>query len=418
MSFSVLSDAPAKRDLLNFNRYSEPLTSVLINPALETPFTISIFGSWGSGKSTLLHIIKRNLSKKNGNRFLFVEFNPWVYRREPNMLIPLLNCLHDALANNKITRIQQSADKIVDVLLHLGADLFLKSVSAGTIDLEKLEKLEKTYLNRRMQLDSQMRNLRLALAELAKTLGEEGTRIVFLIDDLDRCDPTEIIDVLESMKLFLDLENVVHILALDKEVIDRGIEVKYGKFAFGAGRSAVLGSEYLEKMIQMPVYLFPLHPEQVRGYIESIDASSCIGEYLELLVSSLSPNPRKIKRALNMLALTNQILDSSPDKYGKFDRFVTTALTILRIEEPELYLNAAVLPTLLPVLEDVYLEERSVSNADNFIDFGMDKTTIQAICEKYYRPSSYLAHIFKNPDRNFRLNAGQLKNHFSVVGGF
>jgi hypothetical protein len=53
----------------------------------------------------------------------------------------------------------------------------------------------------------------------------------------------DIIDLLESIKLFLDVEHIVHVLAVDKDVIDRGVEIKYSKFSFAPERKASLGAE-------------------------------------------------------------------------------------------------------------------------------------------------------------------------------
>jgi predicted KAP-like P-loop ATPase len=107
-------------------------------------------------------------------------------------------------------------------------------------------------------VQNQLRNLREALRIQAKALYDSGVTIVLLVDDLDRCDPTEIIDLLESVKLFLDVEHVIHVLAVGKEVIDPGVEVKYGKFTFSVERKATLGAEYLEKLIQKSQCIFIL----------------------------------------------------------------------------------------------------------------------------------------------------------------
>ena len=131
-------------------------------------------------------------------------------------------------------------------------------------------------------------------------------------------------DVLESMKLFLDVENIVHVLALDKEVVDRGVSMRYEKFTFFKDRGTTVGAEYLDKMIQMPVYLYPLHVGQIEAFIKALDRSENIIAQPPLLKETLSPNPRKIKRLLNMLAWTNFSLDMSED-VKDFDRSVTTA---------------------------------------------------------------------------------------------
>jgi hypothetical protein len=52
-------------------------------------------------------------------------------------------------------------------------------------------------------------------------------RIVVFVDDLDRCLPNNAPEVLESMKLFFDLEGFVFVVGLDQSVIERAIELKY-----------------------------------------------------------------------------------------------------------------------------------------------------------------------------------------------
>ena len=52
-------------------------------------------------------------------------------------------------------------------------------------------------------------------------------RIVVFIDDLDRCLPANALDVLESMKLFFDVEGFVFIVGLDHAIADLAVLHKY-----------------------------------------------------------------------------------------------------------------------------------------------------------------------------------------------
>src|SRR5262249_8124934 len=111
----VLSDGvirQAQGDLLNFRRYLDVLTAVLTEPRADTPFTAGVFGSWGSGKSTLLAMLDDHLETHHPDRFVRVHFNPWIYRGEPNMLVPLLHTLHDTLRSDPEERFAESAKKI------------------------------------------------------------------------------------------------------------------------------------------------------------------------------------------------------------------------------------------------------------------------------------------------------------------
>ena len=424
MPFSLLSDSPATRDLLDFDRYAQPLLEILESDTIVTPLTIGIFGTWGSGKSTLLGILSDKLEKDVQKRFVCVKFNPWVHRKEANLLIPLLHALRDTLALDPQQRFKASAEKILDVLVRLGADLVLKHFTGGVVSLDKLEKYEKAYLERRAQAESQLRNLRKSLEDEAKALHKAKARLIFFIDDLDRCDPEEIIDLLESIKLFLDVENVVHVLAVDKEIIDRGVQVKYGKFEFAkTGRESLIGAEYLEKMIQVPVHLFPLHPTQVTGYIKALDQSQDVQNQMALLAAALSPNPRKIKRLLNAIAFTNYILNSDPKHYGNLDRSVATALGVIRVEEPGLYLEVSHMPNLLVAMEEAYANQRNPKTINDFMDFQEKAEAARAICETYYRPASFLAGIFQtvkfsSAAKTAGKNGPSLADYISVLGGF
>lgn len=85
-------------------------------------------------------------------------------------------------------------------------------------------------------------------------------RLVVLIDDLDRCLPEKAIQVLESVKLFLNVRGFSFVLAVDDEVVERGIAHRYAAYIVdrrpgGAASAPITGAEYLEKIVHLPVHL-------------------------------------------------------------------------------------------------------------------------------------------------------------------
>ena len=50
------------------------------------------------------------------------------------------------------------------------------------------------------------------------------TKIIVFIDDLDRCDPRKAVEVLEAIKLLLELEQFIVFLALDARIITQAVE--------------------------------------------------------------------------------------------------------------------------------------------------------------------------------------------------
>ena len=392
---TILTDTTAGRDddLLAFRRYLDPLEQILRSPKVGTPLTVGIFGTWGSGKSTLLRMLAERLQ---GDDFLCVDFNPWLYRKEPSMLVPLLHTLHDAMdAADGGRNFKESARKIFDVLARLGAETFLKTVTAGASSVERLEKLEETYAKTAGKLTSELRNLRGLLQKEADAIAAAKTRIVVFIDDLDRCEPDQIIDVLESTKLFLDLRNVVIVLAIDKEVIDRGIQVKYGKFGFAEGRDYAIGAEYLEKMIQLPLQLYPLQAAQVGDLIRKLapPGVGLLAHNADFLQKVLLPNPRKIKRIVNILTLTDAIRGSTP-ALAALPEAPLVHLVVLQVQYPELYNNAVRQQELLVVMEEVYAGQRNPETEANFIDLGARGETLRKLCQRFHEPVGILPLLF------------------------
>ena len=60
----VVPDLPADtldKDRLNFGPYVRTLLDIILNPQIQTPLTIGIFGSWGSGKTSLMKMIEAGI---------------------------------------------------------------------------------------------------------------------------------------------------------------------------------------------------------------------------------------------------------------------------------------------------------------------------------------------------------------------
>ena len=67
-----------------------------------------------------------------------------------------------------------------------------------------------------------------AFQKALQTVLGEGGRLIVFVDDLDRCLPEKAIEVLEAIKLFLEVPGAVFVLGMAPDVVERGIEVRYG----------------------------------------------------------------------------------------------------------------------------------------------------------------------------------------------
>ena len=412
-ALQVISDRTAglPDDRLNFRRYVDPIVSVLTDPNTETPFTIGIFGTWGSGKSTLLQMIDEELERGHKTKFVRVHFDPWVHRSEENMLVPLLHTLNDTLKTEE-SRFLTAIKDIGKILLVICTDILLKKFTANTLSLEKISEAQKTIMEEKGKVESEMRKLYKTLQGVADSVYSNEAKIVFFIDNLDRCQPDQIIDVLESVKLFLNLEHTFVLLAVDKEVIDHGIQVKYSAFKFGQ-REAVVGTEYLEKMVQLPLPLYPLQATQIGEFIDSLNPSQLVKDQAHLLQSILQPNPRKVKRALNILNITDAIANATPGLNLKLD--LVARLVVLQMQSSDLYQEVLKIPDLVVALEGLYQKGKQIDKLSDFEEFTILRDEIQKLSKIYYQPNSYLSDMFA--ESSFRSERSKLPLYLSMLGG-
>ena len=107
-------------------------------------------------------------------------------------------------------------------------------------------------------------------------------RIVLYIDDLDRCPPRRVVEVLEAVHLMLALELFVVVVAVDARWLIRSLEYHYRElFSTGDGLVPAPTSspeadaeggpaspvDYLDKIFQIPYVLAPPPPAAMASYL-------------------------------------------------------------------------------------------------------------------------------------------------------
>jgi hypothetical protein len=414
---SVLSDAPSDQgsDRLEFSRYVATLTEVIMNEATQTPFTIGVFGAWGSGKSSLLEMIDQKLASDYAEEVVRVHFNPWIYRREPSMLLPLLLTLQDTLNEDGKKRFAVVAQRIGGLLVKLSAGVLLGRLSGGAVTLDSINQLAQEYTTQRSQVDNETRNLRASLQAQADAIKDKGARLVFFIDDVDRCQPAEIIDLLESVKLFLDLRNVFIIIAIAKDVVEEGIAFKYRDFRFTEEKVLTIADEYLDKMIQLPLYLPPIDAVAVGQFMRGFALPAAVSAQLDLLQEIVSPNPRRIKRVLNTCAVTFAISARSAGLQNLRQDLIAR-LAVLRIQSADLYAAIIRRPDLLVALELAYQGKLDPRQTGGFTErFGTEQAdSMQQAVRRYYESQEYLQRLFKESAFG---EAVDLPRYLTMLGG-
>ncbi len=304
----ILLDLPVEDGVLGFDNYRDALVNII--KGSEPRFTIGIFGSWGTGKTTLMRMMKKKLDDESA---VTVWFNPWQFEKEKHLLVPLLQTFKLELE----TKYKDQAKEILKTLGDIAVS-FAKSVKPEinlgitkiSFDPEKFiekDKEEKDFASLYFALNQKLK-------EIIKEIKKD--RIVIFVDDLDRCLPDRALQVLESVKLFLDAEHYVFVIGLDRTIIEKCVDKKYGK------ESGISGTDYIKKIIQVPFNLPELREQEIKSYVQCLKeqlietkVEKHIEKYIDIISKGMEANPREIKRFINNFILVNQISagETKPD---------------------------------------------------------------------------------------------------------
>jgi hypothetical protein len=95
-------------------------------------------------------------------------------------------------------------------------------------------------------------------------------RIVLYIDDLDRCPPDRVVEVLRAIQLLLAFPLFVVVVGVDARWVKRALNVRYKdqlRPLRDGGWDGATPQDYIEKIFQIPFWLEPMSPTSTRRYL-------------------------------------------------------------------------------------------------------------------------------------------------------
>jgi predicted KAP-like P-loop ATPase len=285
----IFGDSPTTEDGLGFDDYANILLELIGNFDAKSPLTIGIHGRWGSGKTSLMKMVEAKFRGREDVKTIW--FNAWAYGDEPIGLALLQQIL---IEFQKEDGFKEKGKTLLGNVVKLGSDALLRKIT--TITLEEA----KDIFENSIKLKSTLRH---DFETVIDECLEDGGRLVVFIDDLDRCLPEKTIEILEVIKLFLDVPKCIFVIGVEKEVIERGIEVRYKS----KKQKPISGKDYIEKIIQVPFTLPPIREEDMVDFIENLGIRGREKGYVKIVAKYTGCNPRKVKLFLNVLRIRRAI---------------------------------------------------------------------------------------------------------------
>ena len=302
-SLGTLKDIPTDIDSFEINKYTKGLKEFLVN--CETPMTVAIQGDWGTGKTSIMKQVKKSLLGDNKDVVEIIEFNTWQYSQfnmDEDLALSLICELIESLKGDK-----GSVDKVKNILIAMSKiPISMSGLSGGNEIVDGLVEAFSKKISSLKEFKTEFQKLVDKKTDF-DGLNSRKRRVIIFIDDLDRLVPAKAVELLEVLKLFLDCEGCVFILAIESNVIIKGIKDKYGEDI-----AKDKGKAFFDKIIQVP-FTVPLKQYDMKKFIQSalvndisIFNSLDSKELLiieKLILNSLGNNPRGIKRLFNHYSL-------------------------------------------------------------------------------------------------------------------
>ena len=307
-------EASPAEDELGRENFALEVTREILTNDFDTKI-VGIYGSWGSGKTFLLDKIIDTIFA-NRERMsvtpVVAVFEAWRYEHEPSLIGPFLHTLRDldsqftgykqnpsfalaskswrAHASTLIGLVSRTGPAIATALEPLSG-VPATAVTAGTTVMDAAtERLSPSDNNGDISLPvaERFQSTMEALVEEVRsaTKSPKTCRVIVMIDDLDRCAPDRLVEMLEWLKVHLSVPGISYVVALDQTAAARAIVGKYRTY-LGDSADLSYGYRYLEKVVDVE-YELGLSPsvERMASQLVFDEKYESVAEAVERITES------------------------------------------------------------------------------------------------------------------------------------
>jgi hypothetical protein len=372
MSTTSIVDIPKKSgeaDLFGIDRYCNGLIKFLRQS--DTPITVAIQGEWGSGKTSLMNSMQNILCgsydgsadyKEHQHEFYGIWVNTWQYsllRKPEETLVSIVSSISSKVLQIISSRHQTVSQKAFRSVSNFVGKAFKAAASsaASAVGGDVAGNVVDAFMEEEesQQTIKQLRDeLQKAIKSCLHSDAQRGTPkkgFVVFVDDLDRIDPPVAVQILELLKNIFDLEHCIFVLAIDYDVVIKGLKPKFGELTDKNEREF---RSFFDKIIQMP-FSMPVATYSIDKFImESLVKVGYLPEskikdqiFSQDITSicnlSVGSNPRSLKRLLNTVSLINIISKETTDQEDNttieedYLLQLNFALICIQIAYPSLY---------------------------------------------------------------------------------
>jgi hypothetical protein len=298
-----LSDEPIyseEDDKMDYTKRADEIFGYIKRLNFKTSFTIGIVGPWGNGKSSLIKLIQNKIENENDSNTIHLKFLPYLNHNEKDIISEFFNQLSVEIKkyNGQLSsEFLDYSDRLLKLYSNRKIIDFLKTKSNSFSSKSSYDTYQK-------------------INEILKQLNK---KIVIFVDDLDRLNNKETLQVLKLVRNSANFKNFIFLIAIDKDYVLESLTKS----------NDIVNHKFLDKFFQLEVYLPEIEKEQLkRDFVVCLkksdlkNESKFIGELQESIYLNTNlfedyvQNYRDVKRLVNQLVFDHRTL---PDKLNTND---------------------------------------------------------------------------------------------------
>jgi predicted KAP-like P-loop ATPase len=309
----------ASQDRFGVDPFAGIVARALANQGAAEGTVIALNGPWGAGKSSAVNLVIQHLHRLAGDDLEVVPFNPWWFSGSDQLARAFLSEIA-----NKIGRTMKDdgRDALKGMLARLSKfDTYVDAARRAGDDGLGSGAASLLFEARSVEEDHR---------RLAAALHAGRKRFVIVIDDIDRLNPDEALQMFQLVKSVGRLPHVSYLLAFDRLLIERLLHERY----------PAEGGRYLEKVLQATFDLPEPSPAVLREMAyQALNQLADVPEengvrfmnmFEDIVVPRLT-SPRQVVRYLGSLRVSWPVVGDDVDPADFM------SIEAIRVFEPGLY---------------------------------------------------------------------------------
>ncbi|CEN80987.1 KAP family P-loop NTPase fold protein [Paraclostridium sordellii] len=327
----------------------------------EDGIVLAIDSNWGTGKTTFIKMWEKlvNNDKSYKKDYETIYFNAWDNDYIENPLLALFTEIQLKKTSKDITsevfnEVFSPMTRVIKRLLDIGIK-FKTEGALGIDDFNFINDLNKDgtdkdlisigdeLLNRALcerKLRDDFRKEIENIQRQSNSNSESKKRIIFFIDELDRCRPKFAIELLETIKHLFSAPGIIFVISLDKNQLSHSVATVYGQNMDTVGYlRRFFDIEYKLPKADKIKYMNVKNQNTFEGYLNT----KYLEQFLDGFIIGYNFSLRDIDKLHYYLKILMPLIEEYREHYRPDDcKLITISylyayLISLKIKRPDLY---------------------------------------------------------------------------------